>query len=72
LYAFGLPMMVGWGVAAGNWFIIASGTVLILILMIVRVPQEETMMLEGFGELYRRYMTRTGRFVPRLWSARSK
>jgi protein-S-isoprenylcysteine O-methyltransferase Ste14 len=72
LYAFGLPMMVGWGVAAHNWFIIATGAILILVLVIVRVPREEAMMLEGFGESYRQYMTRTGRFVPRLRSAGAK
>jgi protein-S-isoprenylcysteine O-methyltransferase Ste14 len=61
LYAFWLPTMGGWGVAAGNWFILVSGTVLILVLMIIRVPREEAMMLEGFGETYRQYMTGTGR-----------
>jgi len=65
LYAFGLPMMAGWGVAADSWFILATGTILITVLMIIRVPREEAMMLEGFGESYRAYMTRTGRFVPR-------
>jgi len=72
LYAFWLPAMAGWGVAAGNWFILVSGTVLILILMILRVPREEAMMLEGFGEAYSQYMRRTGRFVPRLRSVRGK
>jgi steroid 5-alpha reductase family enzyme len=30
-----------------------------------RVPQEEQMMLERFGDDYRDYMRRTGRFFPR-------
>jgi protein-S-isoprenylcysteine O-methyltransferase Ste14 len=72
LYAFWLPAMAGWGVAAGNWFILVSGAVLILILMILRAPREEAMMVEGFGEAYRLYMTRTGRFVPRLRSVPGK
>ncbi|HYA35787.1 MAG TPA: isoprenylcysteine carboxylmethyltransferase family protein [Candidatus Binataceae bacterium] len=72
LYAFGLPMMAGWGIAADSWFILASGTVLITVLMIIRVPREEAMMLEGFGESYRDYMTRTGRFVPRWRRVRPK
>lgn len=66
LYAFGLPLMVGWGVAARNWFILATGIILILVLMIIRAPQEEAMMLDAFGESYHRDTTRTGRFVPRL------
>lgn len=66
LYAFWLPVAVGWGFAACNWFIVVSGSVLIFVLAVIRVPQEETMMLRGFGESYREYMTRTGRFLPRL------
>ncbi|HXZ88301.1 MAG TPA: isoprenylcysteine carboxylmethyltransferase family protein [Candidatus Binataceae bacterium] len=72
LYAFWLPLMAGWGIAARNWFILFTGTVLILLLMIVRAPREEAMMLEGFGESYRQYMIHTGRFLPRSWSARGK
>ena len=66
LYAFWLPVMLGWGFVACNWFILGSGSILIFVLMVIRVPQEETMMLKGFGESYREYMTRTGRFLPRL------
>jgi protein-S-isoprenylcysteine O-methyltransferase Ste14 len=66
LYAFWLPVALGWGTATCNWFIIVSGTVLILILAAIRVPREEAMMLRGFGDSYRRYMTHTGRFIPRL------
>jgi len=63
MYAFWLPVMVGWGVAACNWFNIVSGTILIFVLAAVRVPREEAMMLQGFGESYRDYMIRTGRFT---------
>jgi protein-S-isoprenylcysteine O-methyltransferase Ste14 len=66
LYAFWLPVTVGWGAAASNWFIIVSGTALIFVLAVIRVPREEAMMLQAFGESYRRYMTCTGRFIPRL------
>jgi len=66
LYAFWLPVTVGWGAATCSWFIILSGTALILVLAVIRVPREEAMMLQGFGESYRRYMTHTGRFIPRV------
>jgi protein-S-isoprenylcysteine O-methyltransferase Ste14 len=72
LYAFWLPVMVGWGVATCNWFIIVSGTALIVVLAVIRVPREEAMMLQGFGESYRRYMTNTGRFIPRLRIVQAK
>ena len=38
--------------------------------MAIRAPREETMMLGAFGPSYREYMTRTGRFVPRIRAAR--
>jgi protein-S-isoprenylcysteine O-methyltransferase Ste14 len=72
LYAFWLPVMMGWGLAVSSWFIIVSGTILIFVLAAVRVPREEAMMLQGFGESYRDYMTRTGRFVPPLRTVRAK
>jgi protein-S-isoprenylcysteine O-methyltransferase Ste14 len=33
---------------------------------VLRVPREEQMMLEQFGEAYRMYMNQTGRVIPRL------
>ncbi len=33
---------------------------------LVRVSDEEAMMLDGFGDEYRSYMRRTGRLLPRL------
>lgn len=72
LYAFGLPLMAGWGVAARNWFITATGILVILLAMIIRAPREEAMMLGSFGESYGAYMTRTRRFMPRLRSVRGK
>lgn len=54
-----------------NWIAGWSGLLLFLSLYILRVPREEQMMIERFGEAYRVYMDRTGRIVPRLegWGA---
>jgi protein-S-isoprenylcysteine O-methyltransferase Ste14 len=49
-----------------NWLIGLSGLVA-LTLLVVRTTKEEQMLIARFGEEYRRYMARTGRFVPRLW-----
>jgi len=38
--------------------------VLAILLIILRIPKEEQMMLEKFGEEYRLYMKRTGRLLP--------
>jgi protein-S-isoprenylcysteine O-methyltransferase Ste14 len=35
-------------------------------LYLLRVPREERMMLDEFGEEYRAYMNHTGRVIPRL------
>ena len=43
-----------------------SGAASFLPLYVLRVPREERMMLERFGEEYRDYMDRTGRVIPRL------
>ncbi|MCZ6676057.1 MAG: isoprenylcysteine carboxylmethyltransferase family protein, partial [Candidatus Poribacteria bacterium] len=38
----------------------------LLPLFLYRIPREEQMMHEHFGEAYRLYMQQTGRFIPRL------
>ena len=50
----------------GNWFI--GGVFLVAQTLIIarRLKNEETAMIEKFGDGYRQYMRRTGRFLPRL------
>ena len=48
-----------------NWFVLAAGVVTFALLAI-RSRTEEQKLLERFGEPYRAYQTRTGRFLPRL------
>ena len=52
-----------------NWLIGVLGMVYSL-LIVERVGHEERMMLDTFGEEYRHYMRRTGRFFPRLLQSR--
>jgi protein-S-isoprenylcysteine O-methyltransferase Ste14 len=52
---------------ADNWFIAALG-VFAFIAMAIRTPKEEANLIEKFGDEYREYMKRTGRFLPRLKS----
>lgn len=49
-----------------NWLIGGAWILAILLVMIVRTPFEERMMMEKFGDEYRQYMRRTGKFI-RLW-----
>jgi protein-S-isoprenylcysteine O-methyltransferase Ste14 len=59
-----------WGLAQAlllpNWIAGPGGLLAFLAFYLVRVPQEERMMREHFGEAYRAYCAQTGRVVPRL------
>ena len=61
--------MFGWCVAlsllTANWIFVAICALSILGL-IWRVPKEEQMMIDAFGDEYKNYMQRTGRFFPKL------
>lgn len=50
---------------AANWFVLATGAV-VVVLLAVRSLTEEAKLLARFGEPYRAYRQRTGRFVPKL------
>ena len=59
-----------WGIAQTlllqNWIAGWASLVLFLPMYVLRVPREERMMLEQFGEAYRVYMDQTGRVISRL------
>lgn len=66
LYTFGSSMFVSFGMMADNWFIATLG-IFTFILMAIRTPKEEANLIEKFGDEYRAYMKRTGRFLPKLF-----
>jgi len=51
--------------AAANWFFFVAGC-LVFLLLAIRSRKEEENLIARFGDDYRNYMQRTGRFVPRL------
>ena len=61
IFTFGLSLAL----VSANWFFVAFFVVSLLGLGL-RVPKEERMMVEQFGEDYRTYMQRTGRFLPKM------
>ena len=65
LYTFGASMFISFGMMADSWYIAVLG-ILTFILMAIRTPKEEANLIEKFGDEYRNYMKRTGRFFPRL------
>ena len=58
-------LMASVTVLAANW-LIGVGSLLVLGLLAVRTPKEERMLIEKFGQQYRDYTEKTGRFFPRL------
>jgi len=65
MYSFSFLALVGFALLSANWFIGLTG-ILALVVLAVRTPIEETKLIEEFGDEYRAYMRRTGRFLPRL------
>ena len=65
LYTIGSSFIVSFGMMADNWFITAFG-ILAFTLMASRTPKEEANLIEKFGDEYREYMKRTGRYLPRF------
>lgn len=67
MYAAHLLWAIAQGLLLENWLAGWLFLAFFVPLYLLRVPQEERMMLEKFGEQYRQYMHRTGRLIPRLW-----
>jgi protein-S-isoprenylcysteine O-methyltransferase Ste14 len=65
LYTCGSSLFAAVGIIADNWFIVALG-MLAFAAMAARTPKEEANLIAKFGDEYRTYMKRTGRFLPRL------
>jgi protein-S-isoprenylcysteine O-methyltransferase Ste14 len=66
--------MCSWAVAlallTANWIFTAVAA-LSITGTLARIPKEEQMMLEAFGDEYKTYMKHTGRFFPRLGTTKS-
>jgi protein-S-isoprenylcysteine O-methyltransferase Ste14 len=54
------------GLLLENWIAGWAALVSFSILVLVRMPREEAMMSEFFGQEYRRYIQQTGRLLPGL------
>jgi len=65
LYTTGMLAYLGVALLAENWYI-AAAAVVGFIPLLLRTSDEEARLIEKFGESYRSYMQRTGRFLPKL------
>jgi protein-S-isoprenylcysteine O-methyltransferase Ste14 len=64
IYAAYLVFMTSIALVTANWFFIALLVVSIVVLAL-RIPKEEQMLIETFGEEYKKYMQRTGGLFPK-------
>jgi len=63
MYSAVLGWVAGLGLLVANWFVVVF-VMIAAIILIRRIPREEKMMLERFGDEYKEYKKRTGRFLP--------
>ncbi len=70
VYAAGMLFFIGTSLAASNWIVALLLVGSFTLLYAQRIPQEEKMMVEHFGDQYRDYRKTTGRLIPRLTSTR--
>ncbi len=59
-------LMASVTVLTANW-LIGISSLLVLMLLAIRTPKEEQMLIQRFGDDYRRYIETTGKFFPRFW-----
>jgi protein-S-isoprenylcysteine O-methyltransferase Ste14 len=64
IFLFGLAQ----GLLLQNWLAGWSGILTFSVMYFIRVPHEERMMCEFFGDTYRDYMRQSGRVFPRIRS----
>ena len=65
LYTFGTLFFLSFALMADSWFIALLALTAIIILSL-RLPNEEAHLIEKFGYEYREYMKRTGKFLPKI------
>ena len=64
LYSSAALLVIALSLTAANWFFVVTGVALLCVL-VARTRTEEANLIARFGDSYRQYMDRTGRFVPR-------
>ena len=66
LYAVATMGWVSLSILAANWFMLAMACLAFIGIAVLVIPREEAALMRKFGNEYREYMQRTGRFAPRL------
>lgn len=66
IYLAFLLMQIAVLLLTANWFIGFCGLAIIISVIAIRVPEEEKLLIEQFGEQYRNYMKNSGSLFPKL------
>ena len=66
LYSAATISLVALSVLAANWFMLGMACAAFLGIAGLVIPREEAELIQKFGDEYREYRARTGRFAPRL------
>lgn len=66
LYSAFFMFAIGILLLSANWLVGTACLAALIYMYLMRVSDEEEMMIERFGDSYRQYMRRTGRLLPRL------
>jgi protein-S-isoprenylcysteine O-methyltransferase Ste14 len=66
MYSAFCATFLGLALLSSSWLVAATAALGFGGTMLLRTPREEAMMLEQFGDAYRTYIGRTGRFLPKL------
>ena len=64
IYAAYIVFMTSIALVTANWFFIALLVVSVVVLAL-RIPKEEQMLIEVFGDEYKAYIQRTGGLFPK-------
>ena len=57
---------IGGGLLAGNWVLTFIPIICFGLMIYLRLGEEDAVMIEKFGDNYRHYMERTGKFLPKI------
>jgi protein-S-isoprenylcysteine O-methyltransferase Ste14 len=64
MYSDMMLWLVSFALITANWFYALTIATGLAVMLAVRIPDEERLMLDRFGEQYRAYMKRTKRLIP--------
>ncbi|MCB9781031.1 MAG: DUF1295 domain-containing protein [Alphaproteobacteria bacterium] len=68
MYTTNFVLVLGYFLLSANLAVLVPALVMLLVLVVVRVPDEEAMVRARFGAEWDAWAARTGRFLPRLFN----